>query len=145
MLDLTTLNRHQSGALALKFLKPLGVPADPTQPALLRLLEEYLLRDDPEAPFAAARPELKEEAFRLALQPPAAAVSMLVPDPGYLEEQAEADPARAEPVLLEQLGSLAASLRACKTVREAGRLLAENLYGSLQLHYPSFGRQPQLP
>lgn len=140
MLDLQTLNRHPSGVLALKFLKPLGVPADPTQPALLRLVQEYLTRDDPGAPFAAARGELESEAFRLQLQPPAAAVAMLVPDPGEIES-AESP----EAALLGQLSAVAARLRECKTVREAGRHLAENLYGSLQLHYPSFGRQPQLP
>lgn len=139
---LQRLNQHPASRLAAQYLEHLDEPPDPRRPALLHLAVAWLERTPADQfPFGDYLVDLLELAHEMTAKGPFPATSLLVPDYETLVADLEKSPGRELLVLEGHLNSLVAPLQRARHAGRAGRLLAENLYHSLQSLFPSFGRR----
>ena len=138
------LAAHPANKLAEALLSKMKVPVTDTTPALLQLALEWLRRAPKGAlPWPEYQTELRERAEELAGDDPIWAASLLVDDFQTLDDEAEKLPAGPlrHRVLKNHLARLLPALRRAPTASAVGKLLAENLYSSLCVAHPDFGRQ----
>jgi hypothetical protein len=84
------------------------------------------------------RDEFIERAYTLWSEPPDWVASLFLGDQETFENELEERPGEKPAVLEENLAVLRREVK--EAGDDAGKLLAENLYNSLQHHYPGFGR-----
>lgn len=143
MTDLDQLNKHPASQRAAKFLKAMKEPLDESMPHLVQLVIRWLELAEPNSMpgLPQYQQETRDQAMLLPDENPLWAASLLVPDYETLEREMDQahNKVLQQEVLRNHLDGVLAELNEAKTPREAGAVLAENLYRSLHLALPSFG------
>ena len=143
MTDIEKINQHPASRRAAKFLRAMKEPLDPSITHLLQLTIHWLTSAEPNSMpgFPQYQAETRDQAILLTGENQAWAASLLVPDYETLARETDKAPSQQEQqsLLQKHLDGLAAELNEARTPREAGAMLAENLYRSLHLSLSGFG------
>ena len=141
MIDVAEIYSLPANRFAAQHLKLLRQSPDPRMSPLLQLATAWLeLAPATSFPWPEYRADLTTRAHELATDDQVWVMSLLTDDPEALWKECEGQPEPEKQRLLsEHLGALNRTLRQLETTFAVGKRLAENLYSSLRLHYPSFG------
>ena len=142
MIDRALVDRHPVSRLAATYLRLLKVPVSPLATPLLALARAYLETLPVTADPNSYREDLRQEADRLLGDPQDWVASLFVPDQEtFQRDYLEAQPGQEWEVLSDHLERLRRELNPEKSALDVGKVLAENLFSSLQHLSPAFGPQ----